>query len=294
MLQPDAMTELYPMYQVDPNWMIDPESMGSKQKFWYRNPDDYSGSAWLFKYPRSNSGEHWAEKIAAEIAQALDIPHSRVELAVCQEAKGSTSESFTESHWELFHGNQLLEKVVESYNLAEVRRPPQHTLSNIFEVLSSLPDAVNQFAEYLILDALIGNTDRHHENWGVLMADEGRQRKLAPSFDHASSLGRDIADEARGRRLQEGTVGAYVERGRGGIYWLEQDARTPSPLELVRRAVREYPVAFARGLANLAQLDEADILAAINRIPEDWMTETQRSFSTEMVRYSLAELRRLN
>ena len=294
MSKTDATTEPYPIFQVNPNWMIDPESMGSKQKFWYRDPDNSLGPAWLFKYPRPDSGEHWAEKIAAEIAQVLDIPHARVELAVCLESKGSTSESFAESHWELVHGNQLLERVVESYNSTEVRRPPQHTLANIIEVLSSLPEALNRFAEYLILDALIGNTDRHHENWGVLMAEGAGQEKLAPSFDHASSLGRDIGDEVRVRRLHEGSVGTYVERGRGGIYWSEQDSRSPSPLELVRRAASEYSAVFAPCLANLAQLDEADILIAIDRIPEDWMTESQRSFSSEMVRYNLAELRRLN
>ena len=290
----NAMAEHYPIYEVNPDWMIDPESMGSKEKFWYRNPDDYSGTLWLFKYPRPNSGEHWAERIAAELAQVLNIPHARVELAVCQGTKGSTSESFTDRSWELYHGNQLLERVIDSYNPAEVRRPSQHTLTHIFDVLSTLPDALHRFTEYLIIDALIGNTDQHHENWGVLMTEEGKQWKLAPSFDHASSLGRDIADEARARRIHEGTVGAYVERGRGAIYWLEQETRTPSPLELVRRAANEYPALFTPSLAILWQLDEADILTSINRIPDDWMTETQRSFSIEMIRYSLAELRRLN
>ena len=65
-------------------------------------------------------------------------------------------------------------------------------------------DAKSRIAEYLVLDAVIGNTDRHHENWGIL-----RQRRgnvwygfVAPSFDHASSLGRELLDSRRDRLLK--------------------------------------------------------------------------------------------
>jgi hypothetical protein len=57
----------------------------------------------------------------------------------------------------------------------------------------------NAMARYFVLDALICNTDRHHENWGFLMTYQpvdsenvNDQLKMAPSFDHASSLGREL------------------------------------------------------------------------------------------------------
>ena len=54
-------------------------------------------------------------------------------------------------------------------------------------------------ASYALLDGLIGNTDRHHENWMVdYIYYQGDQRyKVFPSFDHASSLGRELAEERR-------------------------------------------------------------------------------------------------
>jgi hypothetical protein len=71
------------------------------------------------------------------------------------------------------------------------------------------------FASYLVLDALIGNTDRHHMNWGVL-DDPGSPRVLAPTFDHASSLGFLLSDEQRNLRLDttdpRQTVEAYASR----------------------------------------------------------------------------------
>lgn len=66
----------YPVIQVRPEWGLGNEDMGTKSKFWYRVPSQ--DTRWLFKYPRRNSGEHWTEKIAAEIARMLDIPHARV------------------------------------------------------------------------------------------------------------------------------------------------------------------------------------------------------------------------
>ena len=58
-----------------------------------------------------------------------------------------------------------------------------------------------RLAEYLLLDAVIGNVDRHHENWGILGKDvDGSVKgRLAPTFDHASSLGRELLDTGRGK-----------------------------------------------------------------------------------------------
>ena len=92
------MSDYYPIFEVDPEPAFDPdriESMGSKEKFWFRFPgEEEIGPDWLFKYPRPNSGEHWAEKIAAEVAAVLEIPHAEVELATCNDIRGSVTRTF--------------------------------------------------------------------------------------------------------------------------------------------------------------------------------------------------------
>ena len=297
-------TEPYPIYQVNPDWMIDPESMGSKEKFWYRDPFDETGKAWLFKYPRSGSGEHWAEKIAAAVAEVLEIPHARVELAVCRGTRGTITESFVASDETLVHGNELLALAISDYNPDQIRRPPRHNVDNILRILEDVCTGTDpgfsdklktQFANYLILDALIGNTDRHHENWGVLLdAHEDTLLALAPSFDHASSLGREHSDERRIRHLAEETIGNYAAAGRGGVYWSEDDGRRPAPLDLACRAVVFYPTVFKPGLGKLAILEEDNILEAVNGIPEEWMTNAERDFAVAMMRHSMEQLVRLN
>ena len=79
--------------EVARDWVLRPEEMGSREKFWYRDPE-HSETSWLFKYPRPDTGEHWAEKIAAEVARVMDIPHARVELALFENERRSVTESF--------------------------------------------------------------------------------------------------------------------------------------------------------------------------------------------------------
>ena len=82
----------YQIVEVSPDWRIAVEEMGSKEKFWYRNPEIEIDQ--LFKFPQVNTGQHWAEKIAAEIAAHLGILHAKVELADFRGTPGSVAESF--------------------------------------------------------------------------------------------------------------------------------------------------------------------------------------------------------
>ena len=294
------MDNPYPIVEVSPNWQIGVEEMGSKRKFWHHNPD--ADADWLFKYPRHNTGEHWAEKIAAEVAAHLGILHARVELGIFRGTAGSVTESFAGNGRELVHGNQLLERVVRGYDSERRFRQSAHTLSNVWQTMDHVfvkPEnakrAKLRIATYLVLDALIGNTDRHHENWGLLRYRlDGQWRGvLAPSFDHASSLGRELADSHRERLLAENRVGEYVEKGRGAMYWSEDGRYGPSPLELVRRANDKHPEFFRPALAKLADMDENALHGLLNRIPRNWMTPSAREFANALLCYSVRQLRGL-
>ena len=216
------MPDSYPIIQVEPEWVLEDEDMGTREKFWYRKPGD-GENKWLFKHPRSNTGEHWAEKIAAE----------------------------------------------------ETKRA---------------------FARHLILDAVIGNTDRHHENWGMLRRRVGEHEAgwLGPSFDHASSLGRELLDRKRILRLEEDTVGAYSERARGQIFWSDETQRAPSPLDLVRKAVVGYPSYFGPALGPVAEFRDAHVTDIVDRVPRDWMSRPAREFASKLITYNRDRLMELN
>lgn len=46
-----------------------------------------------------------------------------------------------------------------------------------------------------IVDALIGNYDRHNGNWGILVNDESQEMKMAPIYDCGSCLYSQLSDE---------------------------------------------------------------------------------------------------
>lgn len=86
----------FSIIEVEPEWALDDEPMGSKDKFWLEMPDD--PLPWLFKYSRINqgetTGEHWSEKLAAELADLLKLDHAKVELAYFAGKWGCISRMF--------------------------------------------------------------------------------------------------------------------------------------------------------------------------------------------------------
>lgn len=295
--------QTYAVIEVRREWEVETEHLGSKQKFWYRRSD--AESQWLFKYPQPGTGLHWSEKVAAEIANLMGIRHAKVELAIFEGERGSATESFVGGGSELIHGNQVLAGKVLGYDPVRRSRNSDHTLANIWRALDSAFATIDereraklQFAGYLILDALVGNTDRHHENWGLLRKriDSRWQEALAPTFDHASSLGRELPDigpkKSRKRLLDEKRIGDYVEGGRGGVFWSDNDKKAPSPLELVRRASTDDPALFQKVLQKVNVLDMFQIREVVDRIPEEWMSVPARDFALALVGYSLDELRK--
>lgn len=291
------MLDPYPIIQVRPEWGLNPEDMGSKVKFWYCNPDDQTN--WLFKYPRPGTGEHWAEKIAAEVASVLRIRHAAVELAECDGHRGSASESFVSTGRELVHGNQILEWALDSYDPTKRFRQAEHSLEGIWRSFdrlfqrSEVADATKaEFTGYLVLDAVIGNTDRHHENWGLVREriDDGWSGRLAPSFDHASSLGRELLDRKRVLRLETATVQAYAEKGRGAIYLPGNPERDPSPLGLVRSSAQTLGPYLGAALERLTSLRDSDVKEIVDRVPGGWMSPPARAFAITQICYSRDQL----
>jgi len=296
------MSDSYPVFEITPEWVLEPEGMGSKEKFWYRERE--GAPDWLFKFPQPNTGQHWAEKIAAEVADCLGIRHARVELAVFQGTRGSSSESFAGDRRDLYHGNQILAGQVLDYQPAKRFKQSDHTLENIFTALErsfstkeGAQRAKRDMVDYLVLDAVIGNTDRHHENWGILRRRVGDrwQGVLAPSFDHASSLGRELADTSDGkcriRFLGEGRVGVYAEKAPGAIYWSREDRKGLSPLALVRRATEKHPDLFRLALGRLERLSRPRLQEIVTQIPTDWISPVAQEFAVELMCYTLNELR---
>jgi HipA-like C-terminal domain len=296
-----ASAEAYPIYELSAVAAMGLEPMGSKRKFWHRLEE--AEHLCLFKYAQRNTGEDWAEKIAAEAAAALGVPHARVELAACEGDAGALSFRFLGDDDRLVHGNELLQELDPSYPLELNYRASRHTVEALFEALrrsSALPPrasddpllttAADWALGYLLLDALLGNTDRHHENWAVIeVADKAKRRvELAPSYDHASSLGRELGDHERLARLagRDGrrTVQAYAERARSALYRHPDDRRPLSPIDAFLEGTRKAPArASTAWISRLRALEDAMLHDIVRRIPPSRMTPPAKHFAAAVL-----------
>ena len=280
------------------------EAMGSKPKFWYR---DEHGRRWLYKEARPETGEDWSEKVACELAARLGLPHAVIELATWQQTRGIVTPSFVPPGAALVHGNELLSQIVPGYPQSEsgtrrFSRVPQHTVRIVMEVLqrstvglppdwtapAGIASAQGAFAGYLLLDAWIGSTDRHHGNWALIVdLNPGLQPpyrpRIAPTYDHASSLGRNETDKARMRRLRTkdaaDSVEAYVERCTSAFYAQEGDAKPLTTLEAFKAAMLFSPAEARVWLAQLEQVHMKDVTELLHRVPADRITEPAICFA---------------
>ncbi|MGH8546715.1 MAG: phosphatidylinositol kinase [Gammaproteobacteria bacterium] len=290
------MDRMYRIIEVPPDAADSTEQLGSKPKFWFV---DSSGKSFLFKEGRSSTGENWAEKVSAEICVLLKIPHASYELAVWRGTQGVISENFVPRGARLIFGNELLARVVSDYEReTSYYRQSGHTVIRVFAVLrdagiqvpttwqgaAGINTASDVFAGYLMLDALIGNTDRHHENWG-LVSHAGSERQevwLAPTFDHASSLGRNETDVRRAARLASKdpaySVAGYAERARSALYRASTDPRPLSTLDAFREAAKLRPRAAQSWVRRLQAIDDAQVRSIVDEVPPAFMNAPAREF----------------
>jgi hypothetical protein len=279
------------------------EAMGTKEKFWCLSADD---SRHLFKVARQGTGEDWAEKLAAEIARLLGLPCADVELATWEGQPGSLCRNFvTKASHVLVHGNELLQQVDTTYPVHQFRGVRRHTVDAVLEILDAVEPppplplgegnttAADAFVGYLLLDAVITNGDRHHENWGVLQLGNGT-RQLAPSYDHASSLGRELTDAQRDQRLTTRDKGyalaAYLSRARSAFFASVTDDKTMHPVDAFTRAAKQRPAAAKLWVARLSDLREDDLDVLLRRIPESTMSASAHRFARELLQLSRNQL----
>lgn len=273
------------------------EQLGSKRKFWFNRDDgDY-----LFKEGWPESGGHWAEVITCRICELLGIPHAKYQFAEYKNKIGVITKNFVPANGGLLFGNEMLAKMIPGYEKERTYRQRNYTLrvvvallrtisplidiDGIFRRSRSIVDPVDVFIGYILLDMLVANQDRHHENWGIIVVPD--RFLLAPTFDHASSLGHNELDERRKEILTTNdtrqSIESYSERAKSAFYSHIKHGMRMTTFDAFCYLAHIRPRASAYWIHKLKKITESILSEIIADIPEKLMSNICKEFAFRLL-----------
>ena len=234
----------------DEEFPYGPQGAKAKQILICPNPPPYGfligGHRYLFKEPSGNFAQQiWSEVIAYELSRDLHIP---VPPAFVAQGPGNGSPGVLV---EFFYGYQLepdIRFVHAVERLQGLKLPIDYRCGSLKDNitlcrLQRTPSWRTWWARTLAFDAVIGNVDRHTENWGFLTepSQSGPNYTLAPAFDNGTSLGfivreKDLPVFTRSDRLKN-----LIERGAHHFGWIAGDRQGAQHARLCRRYLDRYP-----------------------------------------------------
>lgn len=184
---------------------------------------------YLFKLSHDRYPEqYWGEVVAHNVGSMIGVPVPPAYPAI----NSSNHESAALIEWFYEDGKQssilggrYMQQLIPGFNM---KTGEQHnfksirTLFNLFQRHKLLAEHkwLEAWAKGLIFDALIGNTDRHQNNWGFLFdpSKEIGGVEMAPWFDNGTSLGCDRF-EHKVSRWPEDHFAQYLYNGKHHMRW---------------------------------------------------------------------------
>lgn len=298
------MNAHYPIITIPDDAPELPEQQGTKTKYWIHD----GNKRHLFKIGRANTGENWAEKVACELCGLLGLPHANYELAVWKNNRGVLSETVVPKNGRLIMGNELLAEILTSYPKQQHYKVKDHNIVRIFTLLSSenyllpmnwqrpgkdIENVVDVFLGYLLLDAWIANQDRHHENWGIIHSDN---IYLAPTYDHAASMGQNERDSTREDMLttsdQGRSINQYILKARSAIYSSKSEAKPLLTIDAFKQFASKRPNSARFWLQRLNDITPSQCRSIFDRIPPSEISEITIRFTMKLLELNKERLLR--
>ena len=201
----------------------------------------------LFKFPKIKSdgsvtGEYYAEKIASELGRLIKMPCAEVDIGTYKGRVGSISYNFLKNNEFLNEGINFIQERYPSYNKNKFEEAMEELKYNV-QMLKNLNINFEDILKMIIFDALIGNSDRHHSNWGYIVEENNNTYsniRFCPLYDNGSSLcsyvnDYDIKDILRDKNRYNALIDT---KSKSCIGW--EDERTIRHFELIKKIKANY------------------------------------------------------
>ena len=263
---------------------------GTRDKVVVENADDdclYYFKTSLNKGDKDYTYEFWSEVIASEVGQMLGFDTLRYDVAANKQKLGCLSKLMIDpSREQLDEGFKWIKRYQLGYNTED---RDAYTFQVIDATLKSMFQG-HGFSEKLIsalvFDSIIGNEDRHQENWGIIVSTELVESKgfiftkktpvpktvykFAPIYDSGSSLGRELQEDKVNQMLTDTVqLNAYIDRGRSEIHWEGEHGKQKHFELLNKLAGIGYQPVIASEIKRIRDRYDQDKLAALVRRIDD-------------------------
>jgi hypothetical protein len=283
-----------PLVQADPidvaEWRLDedfgvyPEGARAKEaRFAPTDPAQpvlIGGRRYLFKLSRrAYVQQFWAEVISYRIGCLLgfSVPPSfgawNSQTGVC----GALIEWFFVDGQEVaVSGGDFLQRIQPGFDR---QRGTTHNLHDNERLMRALVPALGLVTDWrawwvgaLLFDALIGNTDRHQDNWSIIveLAAQPPRCRLSPYFDNGTSLGFEL-EPNRVAQWNGAVLDRHIMRGMHHVRWRSADPQhhmlRMQHLELLKHAVQQWPQTRAVVQATILPITFDHIREALSDLP---------------------------
>ncbi|MDI9357357.1 MAG: HipA domain-containing protein [Phycisphaerales bacterium] len=176
--------------------------------------------------------EFYNEIIAYQLGKSLGLDILRYDIALFDNELGCISPNMTViDDTNLIEVGKFMIAINQDFEPDKTETRKQYTFQLLMETLQKfeLEKFNNFFFETLLFDAVIGNTDRHQENWAFIgkpntaFVHDPNYYKTAPIYDNGSSLARELTDESvNGLLNNEQDLEKYIAGGKSELHWKGQ------------------------------------------------------------------------
>ena len=165
-----------------------------------------SDNEYMIKFQKQTEfgkrNNHISEYIASHVFEMLGFECQKTYLGTYDGEQVVACKSFIRDGYQFVPFNDVGESTLD-----QDKEKYQYSYEDIMQMLrdnsklTNVDKTISQFWKLFIVDALLGNFDRHGANWGFLKKDN--KYKLAPIFDNGSSLFPNLTDEGEMLKIIE-------------------------------------------------------------------------------------------
>lgn len=250
---------------------------GTRDKVWIYDPQTERRA--LFKHPKPGTCEHVCEKLTAVIAAALGLAVPEVAYGRRGEFLGSVIYSFLADAERLVHGGEVFAGLFDGFDPWDYKA---HTYQRMRKIMI-LPAISLRVHEMILLDALVGNVDRHVNNWGFV---SNSFQYFAPLFDNGSTLIARCDGDKCGHLLRDQMqFDGLVRNCESRIYWEDGDRSLKlRHFEFVARLRAQHPRDVRAVEGRFREIAPSALVECIDDVPDTWLTPDQRQTAAALIR----------